>query len=117
MAEDTRRQELVNFYFQQVQEKIKELLSKDDKVKPEDIQKFNDLVFTQKDYEVRQDLEKYINDTATNNVDVNVVAKSILTKFYNMVFLNDFNQDNVNDLENPIQERFVKNFQNFLNSR
>lgn len=112
--EDTKNQELVNFYFQQVQEKIKELLSTDKKLKAEDIQKFNDLIFSQKDFQVRKDMEEYIGDTAKNNVDINEVAKAILDKYYNMVFLNVFNKDTNNDLENPLEERIVKTFQGFL---
>lgn len=114
MAIDTKSQELTNYYFQQVQEKIKELLSKDSKLKQDDIQKFNDLIFTQQDYQVRKDIEEYIGETSKKNVDINVVAKAILDKYYDMVFLNTFNQDTTNDLENPMQERFIKNYKNFL---
>lgn len=114
MAVDTKRQEYVDYYFQKVQDTIKEKLSKDKKLKPDDIQKFNDAIFTQDDYDVRKDIQEYIDATASNAVDLNVVADQILDKYYDMVFLNNFNQDTVNDLENPLEENKLMKFSQFL---
>lgn len=114
MAVDTKRQEYVEYYFQQVQEKIKELLSKDKHLKDADIQKFNDEIFTQKNYEVRKDLQAYIEGAATNTVDLEAVARQILDKYYDMVFANSFTQDTVNDIENPLEEnKRIMNFSQF----
>jgi len=114
MAVDTKRQEYVDFYFQKVQDKIKDILLKDKKLKQDDVERFNDLIFVQKDYEVRKDIQEYIEETAGAAVDVNIVAKEILNKFYDMVFLNDFNKDTINDLENPLDERNILNFSEFV---
>lgn len=114
MAVDTKRQEYVDYYFQKVQDTIKDKLSKDKKLKPDDIQKFNDAIFTQDDYDVRKDIQEYIDGASSGSVDLNVVADQILNKYYDMVFLNNFNKDNINDIENPLDEKRLMKFSNFL---
>jgi len=111
---DTKNQGYVDSYFQAVQDKIKELLSQDKKLQPDDIQKFNDAIFTQDDYDARKDIQQYVNSTAKDDVDLDVVAKQILNKYYDMVFVNDFNKDNVNDIENPLDEKKLMKFSRFL---
>jgi len=100
--------------FQKVQDTIKDKLSKDKKLQPDDIQKFNDAIFTQDDYDVRKDIQEYIEGASSGSVNLNVVADQILNKYYDMVFLNNFNQDNINDIENPLDERKLMKFSGFL---
>lgn len=114
MAVDTKRQEFIDFYFQSVQDKIKELLSEDPKISSDDIQKFNDMIFTQKEEDVRKDIQEYINVTASEAVDVDIVAKNILDRYYDMVFFNNFNKDTINDIENPLDEKKLLNFDEFI---
>jgi len=110
---DIKDQGYVDSYFNAVQDKVKELLTQDKKLTPEDIQKFNDAIFTQDDYDARKDIEEYVNSTAKENVDLDIVAKEILNKYYDMVFVNDFNKDTINDIENPLDEKLMK-FSQFL---
>lgn len=110
---DTKRQEYVEYYFQQVQDKIKDILSNDKKLNKSDIQKFNDIIFTQDNYDVRKDIQEYIDGAASGAVDVEQVARGILDKYYDMVFVNNFNQDMMNDVENPLKERRIMTFEKF----
>jgi len=111
---DTKDQGYVDSYFQAVQDKLKELLSRDKKLQPNDIQKFNDAIFTQDDYDARKDIQQYVNSTAKDDVDVDFVAREILNKYYDMVFVNDFNKDNINDIENTLDEKKLMKFSQFL---
>ena len=115
MPVDTKRQEIVDAYFQAVQEEIKRLLKTDNKIKKSDIQKFNDLIFQQPEYDVRSEIQEYINDAAGSAVDTNVIAKEILSKFYTRISVNDFDTDAVNDIENPMDERRLMTFEKFVN--
>ena len=97
---DTSNQAYVDNYFQAVQEKIKEILSKDKKIRPDQIQEFNDRIFTQEDYDARKDIQDYVDSAAKGDADINVIAQQIIERYYDMVFQNNFNKDTVNDVDN-----------------
>ena len=107
-------QAYIDKYFQAVQDKIKEILTNDKKLRPEQVQDFNDKIFTQEDYDARKDIETYISGVAENDVDLDYVAQQILDKYYDMVFVSDFSKDTVNDVENPLDENKLMKFSQFL---
>ncbi len=111
---DTTNQAYIDNYFQAVQDKIKEILTNDKKIRPEQIQEFNDKIFTQEDYDARKDIQEYVDSTAKNDINLDVVAQQILDKYYDMVFQNDFSQDTINDIENPLEENKLLKFSQFL---
>jgi len=118
MQAANQNEPIIDKYFDMVQDKIKEILTKDKSLKDADVQKFNDLIFTQNDYEVRKDIQEYINNAANKSVDTEKIANALLDKFYTMVKTNDFNKDTVNDVQNNLQEnKFVhlKKYNNFIN--
>jgi hypothetical protein len=114
MAVDTKRQEVIDFYFQKVQDEIKTLLKNDPKIKDDERQKFNDLIFQQSESDVRQEIEEYLQDAASSAVDTKIIAQELLSKFYTRISVNNFDTDSVNDIENTMVEKKLMNFSNFV---
>jgi len=112
---DTQRQEMLDYYFQSIQDKIKELLSTKEygNVNEEDAQKFNDSIFTQHDNDARGEIHSYINDSFKSSVDPAVLAKNILDRYYTVIDNNEFSEDSLNDVENPLDESVLK-FDSFI---
>jgi hypothetical protein len=112
---DTRNEDLVKKYFDLVQEEIKKLISQDKEIKPNQIETFNNEIFNQSD-EIRNQIKVFVDKATMNNLDINKVAKIIYDKFKLQVKNNVFNQDDVNDVPNPMlgERKHVKTFENFL---
>lgn len=110
----TERKAEIEHYFQQIQERIKELLFDDSNIKKDDIEKFNNLIFDQNDYDVNKDIQHYVEDSFTNSVDIDIVAKGLIDRFYDKVFLNNFNKDTKNDIPNNLEERKIMTFEKYI---
>ena len=89
------------------------MISQDKEIKPKQVEEFNDQIFNQPD-EISNEIRNYVDKASNNNLDIQKVAKVIYDKFKLQVKNNVFNQDDVNDVPNPMTERkHIKTFENF----
>ena len=111
---DTKNEDIVSRYFDIVQDEIKKLISEDKEIKPDEVQKFNDEIFNQEE-EIQGQMRQYIDKATMNDLDIKKVAKIIYDKFKLQVKNNVFNQDDVNNVPNPMigERRYIKTFEDF----
>ena len=112
---DTRNVDIVSKYFDIVQEEIKKLISEDKEIKPGQVELFNQQIFDQPD-EIQDEIRRYIDKATTNNLDIKKVAKILYDRFKLQVKNNTFNQDDVNNVPNPMlgERKFIKSFEGFF---
>jgi len=106
---------VVGRYFDIVQDKIKELIAKDNKnFSEEQVEEFNNSIFTQED-EIMADIRNYVDRATLNDLDLNKVAKILYDKFKLQVKNNNFNKDTVNDIPNQLmgERKHIKTFEQF----
>lgn len=117
MATDTRNEDIVKKYFDMVQEEIKKLISEDKEIKPEQVQQFNDEIFNQDD-QMKADIQMYIDQASTNNLDIKRIAKTLYDKFKVQVKNNVFNQKDVQNVPNKLmgERKFIKTYEIFKNN-
>ena len=115
---NTRNEDIVSKYFDIVQQKIKELISQDTEIKPDEVEKFNQEIFNQPE-DIQDEIRTYIDKATNNNLDIERVAKIIYDRFKLQVKNNVFNQDDVNDVPNPMvgERKHIKTFEQFNDSR
>jgi len=111
---DTKNQDIVDKYFDLVQNAIKKLISEDKEIKPEQVQMFNDEIFNQ-DEEIQGQMRQYIDKATMNNLDIERVAKIIYDKFKLQVKNNLFNQKDSQNVPNPMvgERKHIKTFESF----
>lgn len=108
--------DIVNKYFDLIQNEIKKLISEDKEIKQSQIEQFNDEIFNQPE-EIQDQIRQYIDKAATNNLDIKKVAKIIYDKFKLQVKNNIFNQKDSQSVPNPMvgEKKHIKSFENFVN--
>lgn len=115
MPVDTRNIDIISKYFDVVQEEIKKLISEDKEIKPGQVELFNQEIFNQPD-EIQDQIRQYVDKATMNNLDIPKVAKIIYDKFKLQVKNNVFNQDDVNNVPNPMvgERKYIKSFEGFF---
>ena len=116
MAVNTKNEDIVSKYFDLVQEEIKKLISQDKEIKPSQVETFNNEIFNQPE-EIQSQIRIYIDKATMNDLDIKKIAKQLYDKFKLQVKNNVFNQDDKNDVPNPMlgERKFIKTFEKFMN--
>lgn len=111
---NTRNDDIIDKYFDLVQDKIKELISKDKEINTNDIDKFNSEIFNQPE-NIKLEIKNFIDKSSKNNLNIEVVAKKIYDRFKLQVKNNVFNQDDINDAPNRLlgENRHIMSFESF----
>ena len=113
---DTRNEDIVSRYFDEVQNEIKRLISEDHEIKPEQVEMFNDEIFNQPD-EIQNEIRTYIDKATMNNLDIKKIAKVIYDRFKVQVKNNVFDQKDSQKVPNPMlgERKNVITFEKFKN--
>lgn len=113
---DTRNEDIVQKYFDMVQEEIKKLISEDKEIKPEQVETFNNEIFAQPD-EMQSEIRKFIQQASTNNLNIKRIAKTLYDKFKVQVKNNLFNQKDSQNVPNQLmgERKFIKTYEGFMN--
>jgi len=69
MEVDTKNADIVEKYFDLVQNEIKKLISEDKEIKPAQVEQFNDEIFNQPE-EIQGQMRQYIDKATMNNLDI-----------------------------------------------
>lgn len=93
--------DIVERYFDIVQQKIKELISEDKEIKKDEIEKFNDEIFNQP-IDMQDQIRQYIEHATEENLDIDNVAKTIYDKFKVQIKNNEFATTDVQDVPNKL---------------
>jgi hypothetical protein len=106
---------IISKYFDLVQQEIKELISKDKEIKPNEIERFNHEIFNQSD-DIKIQIKEFIDGASMNNLNIKNIAKEIYDKFKVMVKNNVFNQDDINDVPNKLlgEKRLITKFNQYI---
>ena len=109
---DTSNYDIINKYFDLVQQEIKTLISEDKEIKPEQIDQFNAEIFNQP-IEIQSEIRNYIDKATMNNLDIKKVAKIIYDRFKTQVKNNVFNQQDSQDVPNKLlgERKFIKTYE------
>lgn len=112
----TKNYDINSRYFELVQDKIKELISEDKEIKPDEVELFNREIFNQNDQILTQ-IKEFIDKSSMGNLDINRVAKTIYDRFKLQIKNNIFNKDDVNDVPNKLlgENKLIKKFDNYVN--
>lgn len=110
--------DIVNKYFDLVQQEIKKLISEDPEIKPSQIEEFNAQIFNQPE-EITAQIRELVDSAYSDNVDIKKVAKTIYDKFKVQVKNNVFNTTDKQDVPNPLvgERKHIKTFEAFINER
>jgi len=113
---DTRNEDIVSRYFDEVQNEIKRLISEDHEIKPEQVELFNTEIFNQPD-EIQNEIRTYIDKATMNNLDIKKIAKVIYDRFKVQVKNNVFDQKDSQKVPNPMlgERKNVITFEKFKN--
>jgi hypothetical protein len=111
---NTKNEDIVSKYFDLVQNEIKKLISQDKEIKPNQVETFNNEIFNQPE-EIQAQIRLYIDKATMNDLDIKKIAKQLYDKFKMQVKNNIFNQDDVNNVPNPMlgERRFIKTFEQY----
>jgi len=111
---DTNNYDIINKYFDLVQQEIKKLISEDKEIKPKQIDQFNAEIFNQP-AEIQAEIRQYIDKATMNNLDIKKVAKIIYDRFKTQVKNNVFNQQDSQEIPNTLlgERKHIKTFENF----
>ena len=112
----TKNYDINSRYFELVQDKIKELISEDKEIKPDEVELFNREIFNQNDQILTQ-IKEFIDKSSMGNLDINRVAKTIYDRFKLQIKNNIFNKDDVNDVPNKLlgENKLINKFDNYVN--
>ncbi len=115
---NTRNNDIADKYFDLVQQEIKNLISQDKEIKPDEVQKFNNEIFNQPD-DIKLEIRGYIDKATINNLDIKRIAKVIYDKFKLQVKNNVFNQTDSQDVPNPLigEKKHIKTFEQFNDNK
>jgi hypothetical protein len=104
--------DVVEKYFDLVQQEIKKLISEDPDIKPEQVDEFNAQIFNQPE-DVKMQIRTFIDDATFNDLDINKVARAIYDKFKLQVKNNVFDNTDKQDIPNPLlgERKFIKTFE------
>jgi hypothetical protein len=111
---DTRNEDIVSRYFDEVQNEIKRLISEDHEIKPEQVELFNNEIFNQPD-EIQNEIRTYIDKATMNNLDIKKIAKILYDRFKLQVKNNIFDQKDSQNVPNPMlgERKNVITFEKF----
>lgn len=111
---DTRNEDIVARYFDEVQNEIKRLISEDKDIKPNQIDIFNKEIFNQPD-DIKNEIQSYIDKASMNNLDIKKVAKVIYDRFKLQIKNNVFDQVDKQDVPNPLlgERKHIMTFEKF----
>src|ERR1035437_7877802 len=114
----TSNEDIVSRYFDEVQQKIKKLISEDKNIKQSQIQEFNDEIFNQPD-DIKTEIHTYIDKATMNDLDLDKVAKIIYDRFKTQVNNNLNNQTDNQNVPNPMlgERKNVMTFEKFKNMK
>jgi len=112
---ETNNYDIINKYFDLVQQEIKNLISEDKEIKPSQVEQFNAEIFNQPD-EITSEIRNYIDKASTNNLDIKKVAEEIYNRFKLQIKNNVFNQKDAQNVPNPLlgERKHIKTFENFV---
>jgi hypothetical protein len=115
---NTKNNDITDKYFDLVQQEIKNLISQDKEIKPNEVQKFNNEIFNQPD-DIKLEIRGYIENATMNNLDIKRIAKVIYDKFKLQVKNNVFNQTDSQDVPNPLigERKHIKTFEQFNDNK
>jgi hypothetical protein len=113
---DSKNDAVISRYFDIVQDEIKELISQDKEIKPDEIERFNNEIFNQP-VEIQDKIREYIDTATEKNLDMKKVAKTLYDKFKLQVKNNIYNQDDKQDVPNQLmgERKHIMTFEKFTN--
>ena len=115
---NTRNDDIIDRYFDLVQTKIKEFISQDKEIKPDQVEQFNNEIFNQPE-EIQAEIRTYIDKATNNNLDIEKVAKIIYDRFKLQVKNNIFNQKDSQSVPNKLigERKHIKTFEQFNDNK
>lgn len=111
---DTRNEDIVARYFDEVQNEIKRMIYEDKDIKPNQIDTFNREIFNQPD-DIKNEIQNYIGKASMNNLDIKKVAQIIYDRFKLQVKNNVFDQTDRQDVPNKLlgERKHIITFEKF----
>ena len=111
---DTRNDDIVARYFDEVQNEIKRLISEDKDIKSNQVDTFNKEIFNQPD-DIKSQIHDYIQKASNNNLDIKQIAKIIYDRFKLQVKNNVFDQVDKHDIPNPLlgERKHIMTYEKF----